>query len=379
MDIKRAIFQKLITEPEANKVLLLYGPRRVGKTFLLEKLASALADKEKVKFVSGENRIIQEALSGQIIEKFKDYLGETTLLIIDEAHKIPNIEINLKLIVDHISGIKVIASGSASLTLSQKVGEPLTGRKKTLKLFPVSTREVIDTFGIDYHKSLLQESLIFGGFPEIFSKKSPEEKAKYLHELIDSYLLKDILEIGLVKKPKVLVDLLTLLAFQIGDEVSLTEIGGTLSLHKDTVARYLDLLEKAFVIVNVRGFSRNLRKEVTKNSRYYFYDNGVRNALINNFNPLKMRNDVGSLWENFLVMERLKRQSYAGIFSNNYFWRTYDQKEIDWVEMREGKLFGYEIKWGREEKSKARNEWLKTYKEAEFQVVNPENYLDFIL
>lgn len=379
MDIQRQIFNRIKESLKPNKVVVVYGPRRVGKTYLLEKLANELKDKEIIKFDTGENKFTQDYLSSQSTERLKEYLGASTLLIIDEAQKIPNIGLNLKLIVDQIPNIKVLVSGSSPFDLSQQIGEPLTGRKTTLKLFPVSAKEIVENFGLDYQESLLPQNLIFGSFPEVLVSKEQAQKEKYLKELLDSYLLKDLLALEGVKKSKKFIDLLTLLAFQIGQEVSLSELGNNLDLHRNTVYKYLDLLEKAFVVINIRGFSRNLRKEVTKNSRYYFYDNGIRNALINNFNPLNLRNDVGMLWENYIVLERLKKQEYQDIFANNFFWRTYDQKEIDWVEMREGKLLGFEISYQPKGVSKAvRDEWLKTYPEGTLSLVDKENYLNFI-
>lgn len=376
MDIRRAVFQPLINSLESGKVILLYGPRRVGKTYLLSKLIHS-QNQTPIKLLSGEDKIVQEALSSQVIEQLKQFIGDTSLLIIDEAQKIPDIGLNLKLIVDHIPDIKVIASGSASFELAQQVGEPLTGRKKTFHLFPIAAMEEIETLDLQYHKSMFEQRLILGSYPELYSIKSREAQHAYLHELVNSYLLRDILELDSIRNARKLMDLLTLLAFQIGKEVSLSELGNQLELHKDTVFRYLDLLEKTFVIRNVRGFSRNLRKEVTKMSRYYFYDNGIRNAIINNFNSLKLRDDTGMLWENYLVSERLKKQGYGGLYANNYFWRTYDQKEIDWVEEREGKLYGYEFKF-KPGHVKAPKGWLETYDNAEFAVINNENYLAFI-
>ncbi len=378
MLIKRQVYSLLKEKLQENKVVLLYGPRRVGKTTVLREIEKNLVDTEKIKFVSGEVLIIQNELSSQSVEKLKSFIGENSLLIVDEAQKIPNIGLNLKLIVDHIPNIKIIASGSASFSLAQKVGEPLTGRKKTVHLYPISAKEIVGIKDKTYYQEVFESHLIFGGYPELFILKSNKEKQGYLNELIDSYLFRDIFEIEQVKNPKKMKDLLTLLAFQIGREVSLSELANSLDLHSDTVARYLDLMEKSFIIVNIRGFSRNLRKEIAKTSRYYFYDNGIRNALINNFNPLNLRNDIGELWENYIVMERLKKQSYQQIFSNNYFWRTYDQKEIDWVEERDGKLFGYEIKWGIK-KYKEPKLWKETYSNAEFEIINRDNYLEFIL
>ena len=378
MFIKRQAYNLLKQKLQENKVILLYGPRRVGKTTLLKELIKNLKNEENIKFVSGEDLIIQKELSSQSIEKLRSFVGNASLLIVDEAHKIPGIGLNLKLIVDHLPKIKVIASGSASFALAQKVGEPLTGRKKTVFLYPVSVKELVGIKDLTYYQQIFEAHLIFGGYPELFNLRSNEEKNKYLGELIDSYLFRDIFELEQIKNSKKIRDLLALLAFQIGKEVSLSELAKSLELHNDTVARYLDLMEKSFIIINIRGFSRNLRKEIAKTSRYYFYDNGVRNALINNFNPLDLRNDIGALWENYLVMERLKKQAYQPIYANNYFWRTYDQKEIDWVEERDGKLFGYEMKWG-DKKKKEPKLWKETYDNAEFKIINQENYLDFVM
>jgi len=378
MLIKRNIYEQLIKKLQKGKVLILYGPRRSGKTFLLELLKKELSKKEKIIWLNGESREVQDQLSVQIPEQIVQYLGDATLLIIDEAQKIPQIGSSLKLIVDKLPKLKIIASGSASFDLSQKVGEPLTGRKKTLKLYPVSAQEIILTKDRPYFHASLEQYLIFGGYPELFSLKTNQAKKEYLRDLTDAYLFRDILEMENIKNARKLRDLLILLSFQIGQEVSLSELGNNLDLHKNTVARYLDLLEKSFVLVNIRGFSRNLRKEVSKSSRYYFCDNGIRNALINNFNPLKLRSDLGMLWENYLVIERLKKQTYDGLLSNNYFWRTYDQKELDWVEEREGNLFAYEIKW-KKQKKKPPSDWSKNYPQAKYKSITKDNFLDFIL
>jgi hypothetical protein len=376
MLIQRKIAKQLTEKLQKGKVLVLYGPRRTGKTFSLNLIKEELEKTEKVMVLNGESRIVQDNLSSQVPEHLTRYVSDSATVIIDEAQKVPDIGLNLKILVDTNPEIKVIASGSSSFDLAQKIGEPLTGRKKTLTLYPVSATEIIDTKGEPYYRSIFEEHLIYGGYPELFSVISVEERRNYLNEIVDSYLLKDILELDRVKNAKKLRDLLTLLAFQIGKEVSLPELGSNLDMHKDTVARYLDLLEKAFVIINIRGFSRNLRKEISKSSRYYFYDNGIRNALINNFNPPNLRDDMGMLWENYIITERLKKQTYDQILSNNYFWRTYDKKEIDWVEERDGILHGYEIKWGK--KVGAPKDWLETYKNAKYECINRENFLEFI-
>ncbi len=378
MIIKREVYSQLIKKIKNGKVVILYGPRQVGKTFLLKKIEKDLNKKEKILFLNGESMVVQDKLSERVPEKLKSFLGNNSLLIIDEAHQIPEVGLTLKMIIDSFPNLKIIVSGSASFTLSQKITEPLTGRKTTIYLYPVAAQELIKTQDSRFYHSIRDRHIIFGGYPELFILKNEKEQKERLFELVDSYLFREILTFKEVKGLKKLRDLLVLLAFQIGNEVSLTELGNSLDLAKNTVARYLDLLEKSFVIINIKGFSRNLRKEVTKTSRYYFWDNGIRNAIINNFNPLHLRNDVGMLWENYLIIERIKKQAYNSVFSNNYFWRTYDQKEIDWVEEREGKLFGYEIKWGKE-KSKAPKDWQKAYKNSEYKLINQKNFLDFII
>lgn len=371
--------EKLIkNQIQPGKVILLYGPRRVGKTTVLAQFIDTYPQKELVKFVNGENKIIQNELSARSVDALKRFVGDKKILIIDEAQKIPQIGLNLKLIVDSMPDVSVIASGSASFDLAQKVGEPLTGRKKTINMFPLSASEVVSYKDESRYKENLENFLIYGCYPESFQIGDKQKQQEYMLELADAYLFKDILEMEDVRGPKKIRDLLTALAFQIGKEVSLAELATNLGMNRATIYRYLDLLEKSFVIVNVRGFSRNLRKEITKTSRYYFYDNGIRNALINNFNSLSLRDDIGMLWENYLIMERIKKQNYVGPKANNYFWRTYDQKEIDWVEEGGGKLYGYEFSWGAK-KNKPPKGWLENYPEAEYTAINRENFLDFII
>ncbi len=375
MMINRYYSKKINKYLEPNKVLVLYGPRQVGKTTLLKEFLKTY--KGKVYSSTGEDSNLQRILESSEFSKIIPFFKGYDLAVIDEAQKINNIGQGLKIIVDHIKGIKVIATGSSSFDLSNKVGEPLVGRQRIKKLFPVSSIELADNYGRMFLHEQLENLLVYGSYPKVIIAKSFIEKKEYLAQIRDSYLYKDILEFEKIKNNRKILDLLRLIAWQIGHEVSLQEIGNSLSISKNTVERYLDLLEKSFVLINVRGFSRNLRKEVTKMSRYYFYDNGVRNAIIENFNSLENRNDIGALWENFIIMERLKKQAYKPIFSNNYFWRTYDQKEIDWVEEREGKLFGYEIKWS-DKKCKEPKLWRETYENAEFKVINQDNYLEFI-
>ena len=360
-----------------NKVLVIFGPRQAGKTTLLKDYLLTINGKIKYKLESGDDIIIQELFGSNDFSRIKEYAKSYELIVIDEAQRIKNIGQGLKIMVDEIPGIKIIVTGSSSFELAGQVGEPLTGRKITLTLYPVSQIE-LKNLRNDYElKNRLEEYMIYGSYPEVAASEDSAEKKRILNEIVNSYLLKDIMELERVKGSKVLLDLLRLLAFQIGNEVSLSELGRQLGLDYKTVARYLDLFEKSFVIYNLRGFSRNLRKEITKKSKYYFLDNGVRNAVIANFNSFGLRDDTGKLWENFMVSERLKKQSYKNIYANNYFWRTWDQKEIDLIEERGGKLYGYEFKWGGK-KARPPKDWLETYKEASFEVIDRENYLDFV-
>lgn len=375
MYIEQAQLGNLNKNINKNKVLVVYGPRRCGKTTLLQKYLESVG--RKYLFISGEDIIAREQLGSQSPEKLKGFLGDSSLLVIDEAQKIPGIGVNLKLIIDHIPGVHIIATGSSSFDLAQNIGEPLTGRKITLKLFPLAQMEIIRNENSVQTAANLESRLIYGSYPEVVTSGDDKEKALYLRELVNSYLLKDILELDGIKHSDKIVRILQLLCFQIGREASLTEIGTQLGMSKNTVERYLDLLEKSFIIFRLGGFSRNLRKEISKSSRFYFYDVGIRNALINNFNQLSIRDDVGMLWENYVIAERMKKQEYEQILSNNYFWRTYDKKEIDFVEEREGRLFGYEIKWGKGD-VKAPRDWAQGYKNSEFECINRENYLKFI-
>ena len=358
-----------------GKVMVIYGPRRVGKTTLLKKYLES--ENNSVLFVNGDDIIVRQYLESQSIQTLRDFIGDHQLLVVDEAQYVDKIGLNLKLIVDHIPGIKIIATGSSSFDLARDVGEPLTGRKYVLKLFPLSQMEISQIEKRHETTASLDSRLIYGSYPEIVLMGDNKRREDYLRELVQSYLFKDILVIDGIRYANKLVRLLQLLAFQIGKQVSFTELGKQLSMSKNTVERYLDLLEKVFVIYKLSGFSRNLRKEITKNQRYFFYDNGVRNALIGNFNPPAVRNDLGELWENYIITERMKRQEYLRSVTNSYFWRTYDKKEIDLVEERGGKLFGYEIKW-KKERVKIPQDWIAGYPDAAFEVIHRENYLKFI-
>jgi predicted AAA+ superfamily ATPase len=373
--ITRAYNLEDLVQP--NKVLVIYGPRRVGKTTLLNSYLSGI--KAKYKLNSGDDIRVQQVLSSQDFTKIIDYASGYDLIAIDEAQQIPNIGMGLKIIVDQMKDIKVIATGSSSFDLAGAVGEPLTGRKTTITLYPVAQLELLSIYNRYELKEKLDEFLIFGSYPEVITTKNKRGKIAVLEEIVNSYLLKDILALERVKNSRVLLDLLKLIAFQVGSEVSLNELATHIKLDVKTVGRYLDIFEKAFVIKRIGGFSRNLRKEVVSKAKYYFLDNGIRNAVVSQFNPRDSRNDIGILWENFMVTERIKKCAYHDIYGSIYFWRTYDGQEIDLVEEREGKLFGYEFRWSAKGKEKAPKSWLKTYSNAEFRIIDRDNYMEFIL
>jgi len=359
-----------------GKVLILYGPRRVGKTTLVNDFLSKT--NLKYKLDSGDNIRVQQILSSQDFDKILDYTSGYQLLAIDEAQQISNIGMGLKILVDQNPNLIIIATGSSSFDLSQKVGEPLTGRKKIIILYPFSQLELLDIYNKYELKEKLENFLIFGSYPDVVLAKNRNEKIEFLEELVNSYLLKDILTLEKIKSSQQLLDLLKLIAFQVGSLVSLNELAKQIKLDVKTVARYLDILEKSFIIKKVTGFSRNLRKEIVKKSKYYFLDNGIRNAVISQFNKLTDRNDVGFLFENFMFSERLKNNAYKNKFGSIYFWRTYDGQEIDLIEERDGNLIGFEFKWSSKSKEKTPQDWKMNYPDASYKIINKENYLKFL-
>lgn len=356
-----------------RKVIIIYGPRQSGKTTLIKFLLSDMG--KKYEYFIGDDLYAQNIFSRNELESLRSVL-KNDIVVVDEAQKIENIGLSLKLIFDNLS-MKIIVSGSASFDLANKLNEPLTGRTKTFWLYPLAYSELKDKYQQTARETATEEMLRFGMYPKTQSLGSEKEKENYLYEYLNNYLYNDILSFAGVRKPKKVVDLLTLLALQIGKEVAISELAQNLSLSQQAVESYLDILEKMFVIVNLRGFSRNLRKEISKTSKYYFMDVGLRNALIRNFNPLKLRSDAGELFENWFIIEKIKAANIFEKPANFYFWRTYDQQEIDLIEEREGKLFGYEMKWKRKT-VKAPNEWLETYENASFEAVNKENYAKFL-
>ncbi len=376
--IDRYIYREVKKQLKPSRVLMLLGARRVGKTKLLKKLAASLP-KGHTLFLNGEDQKTIDLLADRSVENFKALIGDNQYLIIDEAQQIPDIGLKLKLLVDEIPDVHVVVTGSSMFELNNKLGEPLVGRSHVLYLFPLAQIEYQPYENSVERVSKLEQRLIYGSYPELLNLPGNEDKMDYLEGLISSYLLRDILAFEGIKKADKILHLLRLIAFQIGTEVSLDELAKNMKgISRNTIESYLDLLSKVFVIYPLRGFSRNLRKELSKSNRWYFYDNGVRNALIRNYNPLTLRNDVGQLWENYLMAERMKVNSYLKRRVLPYFWRTYDQQEIDLIEAEGDRLSAYEFKWS-SSKAKIPAAWGKNYPDSRFHVIHKDRYLDFVL
>jgi predicted AAA+ superfamily ATPase len=376
--LNRSLERILEKKIQPNKVLIIFGARRVGKTKLIQKYLEKIPIADFL-LLNGEDQRVIDALNERSISNYKRVIGSAKLLVIDEAQKVPDIGAKLKLIVDEIPNIKVLVTGSSVFDLSNKLGEPLVGRENTIRLFPIAQMEFTNNENFIQTTEKLESRLIYGSYPELEHLPEYNDKADYLEGLVNSLLLKDILEYEGIKKAGKILDLLRLIAYQVGKEVSVEELANSLKgISRNTVERYLDLLSKVFILYKVPGFSRNLRKEVTKSNRWFFYDNGIRNAVIRNFNPINLRNDIGDLWENYLMAERIKYNSYTQKRISTYFWRTYDKQEIDLIEEEDSKLSAYEFKWNPNKKVKPPGAWSKGYPDASFEVINKSNYLDFI-
>ncbi|MFA6486644.1 MAG: ATP-binding protein, partial [Candidatus Magasanikbacteria bacterium] len=364
--IHRIIQNQVVKALKPAKVVGIFGPRRSGKTTLMNQIKAEIIG--KVLVLHGENLDAAEAMSSQRTSVLEQLVAGYDYLFIDEAQRIPNIGVNLKLMVDTVPNVSILVSGSSAFDLKNKIGEPLVGRSHYFYLYPLSQLEINPDRNYLTAQSNLERDLIFGSYPQVMTTESAEKKIEQLESIRNGYLLRDILEMDNLKDSLFILNLLRLIAFQIGNDISYSELATNLNASGKTVHRYLEMLEKSYVLFSLPGFSRNLRKEYTKTPRYYFWDNGMRNAIINNFNNLNSRDDIGRLWENYCISERMKMAEYTELYANRYFWRTYDQKEIDLIEERGGKLFGYEFKW-REDKAKVPQEFLNTYPGSEFSVV----------
>jgi len=372
--IERAIAPFVASKLRANKVLLLYGTRRVGKTAFARHLANA--QDGTVSFLNAEDERVVQLFAVQTKDRFSQIVGRNRLLFLDEAQCIPDIGKRLKFLIDSFPEVTVVATGSSSFDLHSSTGEPLTGRQITIELFPLSMGELIAHQGRLETEANLANYLVYGTYPEVITE--PFEAANYLHELTGAYLMKDLLQYEGIQRSSKLLDLLRLLAHQIGNEVSPQELGNALRLSKDTVLKYLDLLSKVFVIFKLPGYSKNLRKEVVKSAKWYFVDNGVRNALIRDFSPLESRSDRGALWENFCISERRKLLSYRREPAALHFWRTYDQQELDLLEVINGQLAAFEFKWNPVKAAKVPVGFSKAYPEAAFACIHPNNVFDWL-
>lgn len=356
-----------------GKAIIIVGPRQSGKTTLINKILEDYSSESL--FLDADDPNVEKLLTRPNTMQIKNIIGKKTIVFIDEAQRIKDIGITSKIIVDQFKKVQLILSGSSAFDLAQQTHEPLTGRKRSFNLFPISWAEWQNHIGFVKAEQDIENRLVYGFYPDILSSKT--EAYIYLRELAESYLYKDILMYGDVKKPDVLKRLLQALAFQIGNEVSLRELGEIVGLDPKTVERYISILEKAFVVFRLPALSRNLRNEIKTNRKIYFYDNGIRNAVIAQLQALPLRQDIGQLWENFIISERLKQLNYSNSFANTYFWRTTQQQEIDYIEEIDGEFFAYEIKWNPKRKVRFPKTFTDSY-QAKFSIINRENFQDFL-
>ena len=378
MTIERELKAQVVKRIKPQKVMLIYGPRRVGKTLLLREIYNELEGKKLL--LNGESSDTVRMLSDRSISNYKHLFAEVSLLAIDEAQHIPEIGMKLKLMVDEIPGLAIVATGSSSFDLQNQAGEPLVGRSTRFMLTPFSIKEINKQQPTFQTITNIDQHLVYGFYPELISIDSGAEQARYLTEIVDSYLLRDILAIDGVKNAQKMHDLLRLVAYQVGSEVSTDELGKQLGVSRNTAERYLDLLQKVFVLYRLGGYSKNLRKEVVKSSKWYFQDNGIRNAVLNDFRPFADRSseERGALWENFIIGERMKRKHNNMAGTNLYFWRTYDQQEIDLIEEDGDIITAYEIKSGKKT-PRIPKAFANAYPEAAYNIVNRDMFWDYVV
>ena len=374
MSIIRELDHVIIDRLFKKKAIVIVGPRQVGKTTLLH-LISEKVDKKLI-FLNCDEPDVRKKLELPTSSELKALIGNAELILIDEAQRVKDIGITLKLLIDNLPDKQVIVTGSSALELSNSINEPLTGRKYEYKMFPFSFAELIDANGLLNENRLLEHRMIYGMYPDVVNNQG--EEREILTNIVSSYLYKDIFDFQDIRRPELIEKLLQALALQVGSEVSINELSQLVGIDNSTILRYIDLLEKSYIIFHLRSFSRNVRNELKKSRKIYFYDNGVRNALISNLNPLGLRTDVGALWENFLISERMKRNVYSMNYANCYFWRTTQQQEVDFIEDKDGTLNCYEFKWNSKKKAKLTSTFSTNYPESTFKLINQDNYLDFI-
>ncbi len=371
--IERTLSKRIENRLFSGKAIILIGARQTGKTTLLQQLIAPLND---VLWLNADDLSVRDLFNEISVSKYHTMLGNSKTVVIDEAQRIVDIGLKAKIIVDNFTDIQLILTGSSSLELANKVNEPLTGRKWEYQLFPLSYGELASHFGTFKEMGNLNTRLVYGCYPEVVCNQGNE--VEILKQLTDSYLYKDVLVWERIKKPDKIVKLLQALAYQIGSEVSLTELSNLIGLDKGTIDKYIYLLEQTQVIFRLSSFARNLRNELKMKNKIYFCDNGMRNALINNFSPIDMRNDVGALWENFIISERRKFNAYTTNYCNTYFWRTTQQQEIDYIEEKDGTLTAYEFKWNPKKKTAYSKTFLNAYPNSTVMTITPENYYEFL-
>jgi len=374
--IKRALRPVMRGRLFKGKALLLFGPRQVGKTTLIEEMLDDTGDKWL--YLNGDDADTRESLTNQSATRLRTIIGNYKLVFIEEAQRITNIGLTLKIITDQIKDVQVVATGSSAFELSNKVNEPLTGRKYEFMLYPLSFKEMTEHHGFLKEKGMLEHRMVYGYYPEIVSK--PDEEKELLKLLANSYLYKDLLVLEQINKPVLLGKILKALALQIGSEVSYNEMAQTVGADKGTVEKYIDLLEKAFVVFRLPALNRNVRNEIKKGKKIYFYDCGIRNAIINDFKEMRNRTDAGALWENFVIAERMKHLAYNNVDAKLYFWRTTQQQEIDLVEEHEGgSLYAFEFKWGKATKVRFSATFTENYPGVKTKIISPDNLEEFFL
>jgi len=371
--IQRILKNKIDVLTGKGKAIILIGCRQIGKTTLLNEM---FKDETSILRLNGDEFDVQSMLSNISSDRWRSIIGNKKIIVIDEAQRIENIGLKLKLITDNLNDVQIIATGSSSLDISNKINEPLTGRKWEIKMYPISFKEMVDHHGLIKELRLLPQRLVYGYYPEIVTNEGNE--IDLLKQLTDSYLYKDILAMSQIKKSDKLVKLLQALAFQVGSQVSYNELANLLGLDSKTVESYIDLLEQCYIIFRINSFSRNLRNELKTSKKIYFYDNGVRNALISNYASIENRNDIGALWENFLISERIKFTDYTNSYANKYFWRTKDQTEIDYLEEYDGKLHCYEFKWNPSAKASFPPSFANAYSNSTFEIIHRDNFEKFL-
>lgn len=373
--IHRILEEKIQPLLGGNKAIIVMGARQVGKSTLLNQL---LGENKNALWLNGDDIDVQNLFHEMSSTRMRALLGNNKFLVIDEAQRIPDIGLRIKLVTDQVSDVQVIATGSSSFELASKVNEPLTGRKREFKMFPLTFKEMVSHSNLLDELRMIPHRLVYGYYPEVVS--NPGDEKNTLKELSDSYLYKDILSLDSISKPDKLVRLLKALALQIGNQISYNEIGNMISLDSKTVERYVDILEKSFIVFRLGSFSRNLRNELKASRKIYFWDLGIRNAIIGNLAQIENRTDAGELWENFAIAERLKQNAYQNSFAQSWFWRTQQQKEIDYIEEENGMIHAFEFKWNEHKaRTKCPESFSTAYPDALFQVITPKNIEEFLM